>query len=90
MHIARLAREWAEEAVQRIAAAQLDPCLFNLGHVSGFIVQVGHADLDVDGRLGEQAGNGRRSDVLDPQRGACEATLQAIAPPLVRPGQEES
>jgi hypothetical protein len=85
MHVPRLAREWAEEAMQGIAAAQLDSGLFDLGHVLGLIIQVGHADLDVDGGLRRQAGNGRGADVFDSQRHIPEFTVQAAAPLFVAP-----
>jgi len=59
MNISRLPGEWAEEAVQGIAAAQLNPSLLDLIHIPRLIVQIGHADLDVDDRLGEQPWNSR-------------------------------
>jgi hypothetical protein len=83
VHISRLPGEGAEEAVQGIAAAQLAPGLLNLGHVPGFIVEVSNTDLDVNSRLRSQARNGRRPDVLDPQRGVGELVIQAIVPPFV-------
>src|SRR5256885_7007649 len=82
-------RKGTEKAVYMVAASQLDAQGLNGRDIQALKCRVDNADLDVYDRLGRQACDCCRSDVLDALRGGAESRAQAVSPNLkaCRPGR---
>lgn len=72
-----------------LAHAHHHPGRLSGGQIRQLVIEVSHADLDIDDGFGRKPGDGGGADVVDPDRCRTERSSQPVAPirEAARPGR---